>query len=161
MSYTDLAHMADKKFFGDQVIPEAYPVVEDGACKESVPTNWGDPRSTSSPCWDYMPVIHFDGNLHLSGNAYGQGILLVDGNLQVTGTFDFYGIVVVQGDADFSGTTSLNGALMVRNGINAGDESSLRGGTTLQYSSCSAAKALQHAIVARPLSGRHWFDVGE
>jgi hypothetical protein len=99
--------------------------------------------------------------LKISGNGVGQGILLVDGNFEVTGDFEFYGVIVVLGQADFKGSTELHGGLAVRNGVSAGDESYLRGGTTLQYSSCSATRAMGNAVIARPLSGRHWFEVVE
>ncbi|UCC71237.1 MAG: hypothetical protein JSV86_12685 [Gemmatimonadota bacterium] len=161
LTYTDLARLAEKQIPGGQVLPDIAPIVAAGRCAEWEPTNWGDPGNPASPCWDYMPVIHVDGDLHISGNVYGQGILLVDGNLAVTGTFDFFGIVVVQGEADFRGTTSLNGSLLVRNGATSGEEASLRGGTTIQYSSCAAARALSMALVAQPLSGRNWFEVLE
>jgi hypothetical protein len=161
ISYVDLTRMADKQLLGDQTITNTGPVVEDGRCAEWELMNWGDPDNPGSPCWDYMPVIHAAGDVHVSGTGYGQGILLVDGNLIVTGNFEFYGIVVVQGEADFRGSTELNGAILVRNGASAGEESSLRGGTTLQYSSCSAVRALQQALVAEPLAGRNWFEALE
>jgi hypothetical protein len=161
VDYTDLARMADKHLAGEQVITNVQSEVSEGQCAEWVSTNWGEAHDPASPCFEYMPVIHADGNVHISGSAYGQGILLIDGNLTVSGTFDFYGIVIVQGEADFRGTTNLNGAILVRNGATAGEDSWLRGGTTLQYSSCSATRALQQALVAEPLAGRHWFEVLE
>jgi hypothetical protein len=162
ISYVDLTRMADKQLIGDQVVvTNAQPTVEDGRCAEWELMNWGDPNNPGSPCWDYMPVIHATGDVVVSGNGLGQGIMLVDGDLIVTGTFEFYGIIIVQGQADFRGTTDLNGALLARNGATAGDQSWLRGGTTLQYSSCSAVRALQHAIVAEPLAGRNWFEALE
>jgi hypothetical protein len=161
VNYADLTRMADKHLVGDQTIDLVQPRVADGQCVESDPMNWGDPRNPASPCSNYMPVIHAAGNVHISGGAYGQGILLVDGNLIVSGSFEFYGIVLVQGEADFRGTTDLNGALLVRNGVSAGEQSALRGGTTLQYSSCSSVRALQQALVAEPLAGRSWFEALE
>lgn len=162
ISYVDLTRMADKQLVGDQVVVvNAAPVVEEGRCAEWELMNWGDPGTPGSPCWDYMPVIHATGDLIVSGTGLGQGIMLIDGDLIVTGTFEFYGIVIVQGEADFRGTTDLNGVLLARNGATAGEESYLRGGTMLQYSSCSAVRALQHAIVAEPLAGRNWFEALE
>jgi hypothetical protein len=161
VSYEDLAAAADKQYPGGLVLDELYPSTSDGKCLTSAPTNWGDPLVPGSPCWDYLPITHVSGDLKVAGNAYGQGVLLVDGNLQVTGTFEYYGVVIVLGEADFRGTTDLYGGLLVRNGISADSESYLRGGTTLQYSSCSAGRAMFQATVARPLSGRHWFDVLE
>jgi hypothetical protein len=161
IDYVDLTRMADKQLIGDQTIANTQPIVEDGRCAEWEPMNWGDPSDPSSPCWDYMPVIHASGDVMVTGTGYGQGILLIDGNLVVTGTFEFYGIVIVQGMASFRGTTDLNGTLLARNGAIAGEESWLAGGTTLQYSSCSAGRALQYAIVAEPLAGRNWFEALE
>jgi hypothetical protein len=161
VSYWDMARMADKKFVGDQVLPTIQPSISDGACSTQVRTNWGDPLDPDGPCWDYLPIIHIAGQAHFSGTGYGQGILLIDGDLVVSGTFDFYGVVIVLGEADFRGTTDLHGGLLVRNGVSAGDQSWLRGGTSLQFSSCAAGRALGHAIAARPLDGRHWFEVLE
>ncbi|NIR45712.1 MAG: hypothetical protein GWN99_15030 [Gemmatimonadetes bacterium] len=161
VSYEELARAADKQFPGGEVYTSIEPDVVGGECVESTFTNWGDPVDPTGACFDYLPTIHVSGNLKLSGNGIGQGILLVDGNLEITGTFDFYGIVLVQGQADFKGTTNINGGILVRNGVSAGDEASLRGGTTLQYSSCAAGRALSHAIVAQPLAGRHWFEAVE
>jgi len=161
LTYDDLALAADKQVPGGSVLDEIRPSVADGQCQVSSMNNWGDPIVPGSPCWDYLPIIHVKGDLKMTGNGVGQGVLLVDGDLQVTGTFDFYGVVIVQGHADFRGTTDLHGGLLVRNGISADSESYLRGGTTIQYSSCSAARAMMQATVAKPLAGRYWFDVLE
>jgi hypothetical protein len=161
VSYNELAQAADKKLPGGEVFTNIAPEVSGGTCVESGLYNWGDPLDEASPCFDYLPVVHVSGDLKLSGNAVGQGILLVDGDLEVSGTFDFYGVVVALGQADFKGTTDITGGIMVRNGVYAGEETWLRGGTSLQYSSCSAARAISHAVVAHPLAGRHWFEVVE
>jgi len=161
VSYEDLAAAADKQYPNGLVLDELYPATADGKCITAAATNWGDPLVPGSPCWDYLPVIHVSGDLKVAGNGYGQGVLLVDGNMQVTGTFEFYGVVIVLGEADFRGSTDLFGGLLVRNGISADSESYLRGGTQLQYSSCSAGRAMLQATVARPLTGRHWFEVIE
>ncbi len=161
LTYTDLAGMADKKFVGNQNFNVLAPVVSDGTCVTSASNNWGDPLNPDGACWDYLPVIHVAGDLQVSGTGYGQGILLIDGDLLVTGEFDFYGVAVVQGEADFRGTTNITGGLMVHAGMRAGDETYLRGGTNIQYSSCSTARALSHAVAAQPLAGRHWFEVLE
>ena len=161
LTYADLAAAADKQVPGGAVLDEIRPAVADGQCQTSPMNNWGDPIVPGSPCWDYLPIIHVNGDLKMTGNGVGQGVLLIDGDLQITGTFEFYGVVIVQGHADFRGTTDLHGGLLVRNGISADSESYLRGGTTIQYSSCSAARAMMQATVAKPLAGRYWFDVLE
>ncbi len=161
LSYDDLAAMADKDFTGDQHLSSIQPEMSGGTCSTGVPTNWGDPLDPSGPCWDYLPIVHVGGDLHLSGGSYGQGILLIDGDLTVSGSLDYYGIVIVQGEADLRGTTNLNGALLVRNGLSAGSQSHIRGNSQIQYSSCAALRAASKAASARPLDGRHWFEVLE
>ncbi len=159
LSYSDLAAIADKQFDSDQNFSAIQPAVSDGACSTGVPTNWGDPLNPDGACWNYLPIVHVGGDMMLSGAGYGQGVLLVDGDLVVTGDFDFYGVVVVLGEADFRGNTNINGGLLVRNGLNANSRSNIRGNTQIQYSSCSALRAISQAAAARPLAGRHWFEV--
>ncbi len=161
VSYEDLAALADKDFTGDQHFSSIQPEVSGGTCSTGVSTNWGDPLDASGPCFDYLPIVHVGGDLHLSGGAYGQGILLIDGDLIVTGDLEYYGVVIVQGEADLRGTTDLNGALLVRNGLSAGSQSNIRGNSQIQYSSCAALRAVSQAAAARPLDGRHWFEVIE
>jgi hypothetical protein len=161
LTYWDLANAADKQLPDDLVLSGVEPVVSDGQCVTSNPMNWGDPLVPGSPCWDYLPVVHVNGDLMVSGNGYGQGVLLIDGDLTVTGNFEFYGVVIVLGHADFRGGTDLYGGLLVRNGVTADSETFLRGGTQLQYSSCTIARATQQLGLPRLLSGRHWFDVLE
>jgi hypothetical protein len=161
LSYWELAAAADKQYVGDQHFASIQPVVVNGQCVRTAPTNWGDPLNPGAPCWRYLPVIHIAGDLFITGGAYGQGVLLIDGDIIVTGTFEFYGVAIVMGEADLRGTTEVYGGLLVRNGISGNLSSSLLGTTTLQYSSCAAARALFQATVARPLAGRHWFEVLE
>jgi len=161
ISYWELAAGADKQYVGNQLFASIQPVVVNGQCVRTSPTNWGDPLNPGAACWRYLPIIHIAGNLFITGSAYGQGVLLIDGDLIVTGTFEFYGVGIVMGEADLRGTTDFYGGLLVRNGINGDMASSLRGTTSLQYSSCAAARALFQATVARPLAGRHWFEVIE
>jgi hypothetical protein len=157
--YDELVSMADKQLAGGNLSPQA--VTSDGACITSNATNWGDPLNPGTPCWDYLPIIHITGNAKLTGNGYGQGILLVDGNLDITGNFDFYGVIIVMGEANFGGTPYVYGGVMVRNGPGGTGQSRLRGNEGVHYSSCVISRALTQASVARPLSGRHWFEVLE
>jgi hypothetical protein len=160
LSYEDLTRIADKQFHGTTLFDTLLPETDaEGGCAESVPTNWGDPANPDGACWEYLPIVHVAGDLKLTGAGVGQGVLLIDGDLEVTGEFEYYGVIIVQGKADFRGTTNLNGGLLVRSGISTSELSYLRGGTTLQYSSCSTARALARANVPRLLAGRHWFEV--
>ena len=159
--YDDLADMADKRLVGDQSLSRVAPVAGGGACQTAVMSNWGDPLNPGGACWDYLPIIHVEGDLRLSGNGYGQGILLVDGDLRTSGTFDFYGVIVVMGEADLGGTPRVHGGLLVGNGLRGNGQSHLRGNEGIHYSSCAADRALSRATIARKLSGRHWFEVLE
>lgn len=160
LSYEDLTRIADKHFDGSRLFDTLLPETDvEGGCAESVPTNWGDPLDQGGACWDYLPVIHVAGDLKLTGDGIGQGVLLIDGDLEVTGEFEYYGVIIVMGTADFRGTTNLTGGLLVRNGMSTSELGYLRGGTTLQYSSCSTGRALARANVPRLLAGRHWFEV--
>jgi hypothetical protein len=52
---------------------------------------------------DYKIVCVQGGDLHLSGNNGGGGVLLVDGDFVLTGQFTWYGLIIVLGDVDASG----------------------------------------------------------
>jgi hypothetical protein len=161
VSYWELAASADKIYVGDQHFTNLQPVVAGGQCVRTSPTNWGDPLNPAGACWRYLPIIHIAGDMFLSGNAYGQGVLLIDGDLINTGTFAFYGVVIVMGQADFRGTTEIHGGLLARNGVSGELTGNIRGTASIQYSSCAAARVLSQATVARPLAGHHWFEVLE
>jgi hypothetical protein len=62
-------------------------------------------------------IIYVNGDLTLTGNTTGYGILIVTGTLTAKGTSGWNGIVLVvgAGNAQFDGTTSWNGAVLVAN----------------------------------------------
>ncbi len=64
---------------------------------------------------DYR-VTFVNGDLHLSGDAKGSGVLIVEGSLTLTGIFSFQGLVLVAGDVRMNGSGSeakIYGSLMV------------------------------------------------
>ena len=65
------------------------------------------------------PEITFiDGDVHLSGNGAGFGILVITGELRYTGAFDYTGLVMVvgEGDADLRGANKdITGGMIVAN----------------------------------------------
>jgi hypothetical protein len=67
----------------------------------------GDTNNPSTLDWGGIDEFHIvyvkDGDLHLSGNNTGGGLLLVDGSLLISGEFTWYGLVITLGDIDFSG----------------------------------------------------------
>src|SRR5579859_3979498 len=62
-------------------------------------------------------IIYVNGDLTLTGNTTGYGILIVTGTLTAKGTSGWNGIVLVvgSGNAQLDGTTSWNGAVLVAN----------------------------------------------
>jgi hypothetical protein len=52
---------------------------------------------------DDYTVAHVSGDLHVSGQMTGGGVLIIDGDFQCTGQFTWYGVVLVMGNITFSG----------------------------------------------------------
>ncbi len=60
-------------------------------------------------------IVHHEGNLRLSGNLEGSGVLLVSGDLSIAGSYTFDGLVIVLGDVKLTGggdSLSILGALL-------------------------------------------------
>lgn len=80
-------------------------------------------------------LFYSNGDIKISGNGQGYGIMIIDGNLTISGNWDFVGLIFVSGKVTFSGggsTKKLQGAVFVD-----GDAQDLAvsGNITLQYSS--------------------------
>ena len=162
VTYNDLVQMADHTFSGDNNFsfgsnPTTTP---DGKCDTSNPQNWGAPEDPSHPCFNYFPIIHVTGNLHLLGNKSAQGILLVGDNaeadLTMTGPFDFYGLVLVRDDLIMTGPVRLYGGALVVDDVHM---NGVR--PKLQYSTCAIDRALRLSKLARPklLTERAWVEL--
>jgi hypothetical protein len=131
-------------------------------CDTSVQNNWGDPLTTTSPCYSYFPIIYHYGDLSLSGTGAGQGILLVEGDLNAQGTIDFYGPVIVTGSVNVRGTGGAD-AVKFYGGVIAQnvtlDDNRLTGNATVNYSSCAIHRALKGSAVITPLVERSWVQL--
>jgi len=61
-------------------------------------------------------VYYAPGNLKLTANSSGSGILIVDGDLEINGGLLFYGLILVRGTISFTGggsqTTNVYGAVL-------------------------------------------------
>lgn len=124
-----------------------------GACTNTI-TNWGDPLTPSSPCFDRFPIIYAPANLTINQNL-GQGILLVEGDLSVQGGFQFYGITIVKGRLKTTGTGGhFYGAVMAAN-VDL-ENNTVLGNALVRYSSCTIHKALSAASPATRLRSRGW-----
>src|SRR4051812_2725506 len=130
-------------------------------CNAAVETNWGAPTDPNSPCWNYFPIIYHYGNLSLSGQGSGQGILLVEGNLNAQGQISFYGPVIASGAVNVRGTGTDD--VKFYGGIIAADvqldDSRLSGNATVLYSSCANRRALQGSGTMTRLAQRGWGQV--
>jgi hypothetical protein len=133
------------------------PVVTNGICDKSVPTNWGDGDNPTAPCGNYFPIIHVTGDLQVN-TTQGQGILLIDGNLLINGSWNFYGIVIIQGDLKTAGGGTSDahiwGGVMAKNADLSTEN--LNGHATLNFSSCSILAALQAQSPIALMRSRGW-----
>jgi hypothetical protein len=77
------------------------------------------------------------GDVRLTGNQSGYGILIVDGTLEGTGTFQWEGMMIVLGGGSVTirGTFDLYGALLVANTQNGATDLSIKGIGGAYYSS--------------------------
>lgn len=130
-------------------------------CDVSVESNWGAPTNAASPCFTYFPIIYHMGDLSISGNGEGQGILLVEGNLQVQGRIDFYGPVIVTGGVNIRGTGSDD--VKFYGGVVAQDitldDSKLTGNAMVNYSSCAIKRALSNSATPEAFSERSFVQL--
>ena len=80
-------------------------------------------------------MVHSTGDLHVSGNGQGGGILIVDGDFDVSGQFTWYGLVIVLGDMRYTGGGAgvhIYGSTLVQGGI---ADQTVSGNADLLYSS--------------------------
>ena len=157
-TYNELAARATISHPGGNI--NTAPSFVNGQCNKADINNWGDPRSPTSACGSYFPIIHVAGSLMIN-NDQGQGILLVDGDLTVNGSWDFYGIVIILGDLRTAGGGSADahfwGGVMARNADLS--TQNLNGHATLNFSSCSILAALQAQSPIGMMRSRGWVQL--
>jgi hypothetical protein len=142
--------------------PSPAPSVSGGICSTGVLNNWGAPTNSSNACHNHFPIIYTPGNMHISANSTGQGILLVGGDLSIQSQFEFYGPVVVMGVIDFQGGAEVHGSVFAYGGGSIGSTSSTAGNMGVQYSSCAIQRAVLGASgLSRgvPIRNRSWMDL--
>lgn len=130
-------------------------------CNTLVQNNWGAPTDRNSPCFNYFPIIYHYGDLSISGQGQGQGILLVEGNLYVQGQVSFFGPVIATGAVNVRGTGTDD--VKFYGGIIASDvqldDNKLSGNATVLYSSCANRRALQGSGTVTRLGQRGWVQL--
>jgi prepilin-type processing-associated H-X9-DG protein len=73
---------------------------------KSVKTQELAPGTYNSPTFgnlSNLEVTYVNGDLQLTGNGQGAGVLFVDGSVTFTGQFTFHGLIIVRGDARMTG----------------------------------------------------------
>jgi hypothetical protein len=158
-SFSEMAAMATKVLTSSSFTGLA-PVVTGAPakCDESVQTNWGAPTNPASPCYNYFPILYHKGNLQITGNGAGQGMLLVEGDLDVAGNVSFYGPIIVMGAIKFTGTSKEDAKFFGAVFSKSLDTSKLAGNASIQYSSCAIQKALDKNAVIAKVSERSWLQ---
>ncbi len=114
------ASMADVVYYGTQTNPST--------------AGWG----TAS---DYKVVYVQGGDLHISGQNLGGGVLVVDGDLTVSGQFTWYGVIICLGDINFTGGGAgihVFGSVLTQGSISA--SGSVSGQADILYSSQTISK---------------------
>jgi hypothetical protein len=142
--------------------PNPAPTTINGVCNTADINNWGAPTNNSNACSNHFPIIYTPGDMSISANSTGQGILLVGGNLRIQSAFEFYGPIVVMGSVDFQGTANVYGSVFAYGGGVIGADNSTQGDMVVQYSSCGIKRAILGATgLSRgvPIRNRSWMDL--
>ncbi len=161
--FADLAELADSRLPAGAVLDRLEPAVgPEVTCDRTVSRNWGAPEAPDHPCFDYLPIIHSEGDLHIAAGGSGQGVLLVEGDLEIDGRFEFFGVVVVRGSLRVSGESArLSGALIVFDVALEGSE--VTSGARIDLSNCPLRRALRgpKLYLPHPLAEFAWLEILE
>ncbi len=131
-------------------------------------TNIVIPGTYSNVVWgDYATsdnrVTYCNGDLHLSGDGSGSGVLIVEGSLTMSGKFTFVGLVIVKGDVRLTGGGSgvhIFGSAMIGQSLTAIDvdpELGVSGNADIKYSSVGLAMA--SGLMGTTYSVLYWNDI--
>jgi hypothetical protein len=161
MTWSEIVSLATN-VYGSSANPNPAPTLLNGVCNTSDINNWGTPTNNSHQCANHFPIIYTPGNMTISANGAGQGILLVGGDLRIQSSFEFYGPIVVMGTVDFQGTANIYGSVFAYGGGVIGADNSTQGDMVVQYSSCGIKRAIMGATgLSRgvPIKNRSWMDL--
>jgi hypothetical protein len=118
----------------------------------------GNQTNPVLPSWGALgdlKIIHFTGDLDISGNMTGAGVLVIDGNFRMGGTINWEGVVICLGDVDVVGggnAKNIVGALLVQGSV-AGN-SDVNGNVKVLYSS----QMLQNLNMLSKYEISSWID---
>lgn len=174
--YHDLIANADKVLPPGTNNPHvAASTNSDGSCNVNDNLNWGAPDDPDHPCHLYFPIIHARGDLDLTSQGKGQGILIVDGNLGIRGGFEFSGIIIVRGKIETGGGNSRVYGSVIVLGQNTSEKSKIKdcdledgcsskvtGNPIIHLSTCAIERAVHNnPALSRvvPIAERSWVDL--
>jgi type IV pilus assembly PilX-like protein len=109
--------------------------------------SWGD--------LDHYTSVWCQGDMHISGDCTGGGLLIVDGDLSITGSFTWYGVVLVMGSVTFSGGGNdihIYGSCLSQGGVN---DQTVGGNADILYSS----EALNRLTALSPYVVYNWHEL--
>jgi hypothetical protein len=162
-SWNSLTANADIKLSGGVFGSDIFPVGTATTCDKSGNANWGEPfrvLGSIAGCYGYFPIIYSQSSLHLNGDGYGQGILLVNGDFEINGKFEFYGIIVVRDDIlKSNGTAKIQGAVFAANMTLTDPLSWMTGNQDVFYSNCAVQSALAGSAILVRTTQRHWAQI--
>jgi hypothetical protein len=102
------------------------------------------PDNPAGPADMTAQVTYVPGDLRITGDSHGSGILVVDGNLDIHGGLRFHGLIIVRGVIAFTGGGS--DKVNIYGGIISGQQSFvdtvLGGSSSVQYDYCAVSKGV-------------------
>jgi len=104
---------------------------------------------------DHYTCVWAQGNLHVSGNCTGGGILIVDGDFTLSGSFTWYGVVLVMGSVSFTGGGAgihVYGSVLTKGGLS---EEVVGGNADIFYST----QALNRLTALSPYVVYNWREL--
>ncbi len=108
------------------------------------------PDNPTGPANMATQTTYVPGDLHVTGNTQGNGILIVDGDLDIDGGMQFYGLILVRGVVKFTGggsqKTNIYGSVLA--GQQSIDDTVLGGSASIFFDMC----ALMHNRQPQPPS---------
>ncbi|HEU4725408.1 MAG TPA: hypothetical protein VFU59_08950, partial [Candidatus Eisenbacteria bacterium] len=107
----------------------------------TLPGPLNNPNTSTWGAINDLKIVHIAGDLHISGNASGAGVLVIDGDFQMSGTFNWNGVVLCLGDLTVTGggtAKQVVGSVMVQGTLNG--TATMNGNIKCLYSSEMIAK---------------------
>jgi hypothetical protein len=109
--------------------------------------NWGG--------WDDYQVVHATGDITMTGQNAGFGVLVVDGDLDLAGSLNWTGLIIVLGDLKYTGGGnhgSVFGAVMTA-GLD--EDQTIGGNANIRFS----REALQRLTDFMPYQVANWREI--